>query len=141
MTILSREDDPNGTLPLYPGSVARSAWLSYIFRESCRRTLLISFHSIATCNLLRGRLGSCAHHLAIGNRVTFSGALWAAQSAFDFATAWNEKEHYLVCDLDLGEVLRNANANDIDIFGRMMMVGLLGIDDVRGWIHTRGGKL
>jgi hypothetical protein len=65
--------------------------------------------------------------------------LWKAPSAFDFAVAWNERKHHLVKDLDFTDVLEIAKADDIDVFGRMIMTGLMGIDDVKGWFHTRGG--
>jgi hypothetical protein len=70
-----------------------------------------------------------------------SAALWDAKSPFEFAKAWNEKKHFLVKSLDFHEVLKEADAQDIDVFGRMMMVGVLGVDDVQGWLHTRGGQL
>lgn len=73
--------------------------------------------------------------------MTVSTELWAAMSPLEFAIAWNEKKHYLVKGLDFGEVLQQANADDVDAFARMVMVGLMGIDDMRGWLLTRGGKL
>lgn len=96
---------------------------------------------MAMHNLFRGRLGSCAHELAVGNRLVVSSSLWDASSPFEFATAWNNKQYFLVKNLEFDEVLSKANAKDIDVFARMMMVGILGVDDVRGWIHMRGGQL
>jgi hypothetical protein len=75
----------------------------------------------------------------MGSRVTFSAHLWKAASAFDFAIAWNEKKHFLVKDFDLTEILESARPDDLDVFGRMMLVGIMGIEDVKGWFHTRGG--
>jgi hypothetical protein len=79
--------------------------------------------------------------MSIGLHVTLSAALWEAKSPLEFAIAWNEKNHYLVEELDFSEVLRSANANEVDVFGRMLMVGLMGVDDVRGWFHSKGGNL
>jgi hypothetical protein len=79
--------------------------------------------------------------MAIGSRVTLCAALWEAKSPLEFAIAWNEKNHYLVEELDFSEVLTSANANDVDVFGRMLMVGLMGADDIKGWLHSKGGKL
>ena len=73
--------------------------------------------------------------------MTFSAQLWRAKSAFDFALAWNKKQHFLVCDLDFTEVLRDAQPDDIDDFAKTMLVGLQGIDDVKGWLYNRGGIL
>ncbi|KAF2799544.1 hypothetical protein K505DRAFT_57899 [Melanomma pulvis-pyrius CBS 109.77] len=138
-TVVMEETDPSDPLPLYPTIDARAAWKSFIFREAARRSLLILFHFLAMCNLMRGHLSSCSSHLATGNRVTLSAHLWSAASAFDFAVAWNEKKHHLVKELNFADVLETARADDIDIFGRMIMTGLMGIDDVKGWFHTRGG--
>lgn len=37
-------------------------------------------------------------------------------------------------------MLEIATPSDIDVFGRTILTGLMGIDDVRGWFHTRGGE-
>ncbi|KAF9740314.1 hypothetical protein PMIN02_011202 [Paraphaeosphaeria minitans] len=137
----TKDQDHAATLPLYPSSTARAAWLSFIFRESCRRTLLAVCHAVSICTLLAGDLVVCNDFMSIGNCVTLSTALWEAKSPLDFAIAWNEKNHFLVEELDFSEVLRLANASDVDVFGRMLMVGLMGADDVRGWLRTKGGKL
>lgn len=71
--------------------------------------------------------------------MTLSAHLWNAKSAFDFAVAWNEKSHFLVKDLDFSEVMRDAEPDDVDDFAKMMLVGLMGIDDVRGWFYMKGG--
>jgi hypothetical protein len=96
-TVLScHENDPLGPLPIYPSSAARKAWQSYIFRESCRRTLIIAFQAIATCNLLKGNIGSCAHELIVGNLLIISSALWDAKSPFEFVMAWYVTPGYKV---------------------------------------------
>jgi hypothetical protein len=131
-------DDTFSPIPLYPASAARSAWKSFIFRESCRRTLIVHLHCLMLCYLLRNRL-SCNEDIAMGTRVTISARLWKASSAFDFAVVWNEKKHVLVNDCDLTQVLESAQLEDLNVFERMMMVGYMGMDDVKGWFHTRRG--
>jgi hypothetical protein len=134
-------NDTESQLPLYPSAAARSAWKSYIFRESARRTALSIFHITVMCTLLSGQLKSCAHHIAMNNRVTLSAHLWQAKNAFDFAVAWKEKNHFVIKELDFSDVLKNARPDDLDVWSNMMLVGLQGIDDMRGWYHTRGGIL
>lgn len=141
LSIAAQQIDTQQSLPFYPSNVARSAWKSYVFRESVRRTALSVFHFSTMCKLLRGQLISCAHTLSYGNRVTASAHLWHAQNAVDFAVAWNDRKHFLIKELDFSELLRDAKPDDVDVFGRMMMTGLQGIDDVRGWFHSRGGVL
>jgi hypothetical protein len=139
--IAAQQTDTTAVLKLYPATAARSAWRAYVFGESVRRTLLVLYHITAICNLLRGQLQSCAHTLAFGNRITLSAHLWNAKSAFDFAVAWNNGRHFLVKDLDFTEVMRDAKPDDLDLFSKMTLVGLQGIDDIRGWFYTRGGVL
>lgn len=135
----SGDQDDIGVLPLYPSSAARSAWLGFIFRESCRRTHLAVCHALSICSFLQGEVPACYSNVSI--RVTLSAALWEAKSPLEFAIAWNEGNHYLLKDPDLTELLRSAEAKDVDVFGRMMMVGIMGKDDLSGWLHSKGGKL
>jgi hypothetical protein len=139
LNLSTQQTDPIDPLPLYPSAAARTAWKSFVLRETLRRTILSLFQSVALCHMLCGRLGSCAPHLSRGNKVTLSAHLWSAKNAFDFAIAWNEKKHFLVHDLDFTEVLNDAQPDDIDDFAKTMLVGLLGYDDVKGWFYTKRG--
>jgi hypothetical protein len=141
LPIAAEKTDALGLLPLYPSGAARSAWKSYIFRESVRRTALSLYHVTVVFNLFSGRMNRCDYELALNNRVTFSAHLWKAESAFDFAVAWNEKRRFLIKELDFTDVLESAQPDDLDVFAKMMLVGLQGIDDTRGWFYTRGGTL
>jgi hypothetical protein len=141
LPMAAEETEVLGNLPLYPSTAARAAWKLYIFRESVRRTVLCAFHISVMYTLLSGQLKSCAQELCLKNRVTLSAHLWRATSAFDFAMAWNEKDHFVIKELDFTDVLKNAQPDDLDVFANMMLVGLQGIDDTRGWYHTRGGTL
>ena len=141
LQLATQEVDPTGPLQLYPSMAARTAWKAYIFRESLRRTVLMFHLMITMCNLLLGQLTSCRDRLVVGNRVTLSAYLWQADSAFDFAVAWNNKKHYLIKELDFTEVLEEARPDDLDTFAKMMMIGLQGVDDIKGWFYTRGGVL
>ncbi|OAL00325.1 hypothetical protein IQ06DRAFT_143530 [Phaeosphaeriaceae sp. SRC1lsM3a] len=139
--LCNEQVDTSGSVPLYPMAVARASWNAYIFRESLRRTVLCLFQLITMCNLLRGQLKSCSTHLGLGGKLTISAQLWNAKTAFDYALAWNNRRHFLVNELDFTEVLKEAMPEDIDTIGKMMMIGLQGEDDIRGWFYTRGGSL
>jgi hypothetical protein len=137
----SQQAESTDLVPLYPSASARASWAAYIFRESLRRTVLAVSQITTLCSLLRGQLTPCSHDVAIGNRLTISAHLWNAKTAFDFALAWNSRKHFTVIELDFTEVLRDAMPDDIDIFGKMMMISLKGEDDIKGWFYTRGGIL
>ncbi|KAH8732442.1 hypothetical protein GQ44DRAFT_766582 [Phaeosphaeriaceae sp. PMI808] len=141
LTLSTQQSDPMGSLPLYPSTTACAAWTSYIFRESLRRTLLAIHQFATTCRILCGQLVPCMDHLVIGNRVTISAQLWNSSSAFDYALAWNNSKHFLVKELDFNEVFRDAKAEDVGTFAKMLMIGLHGEDDIKGWFYTRGATL
>lgn len=141
LSLADQEEDPTDPIPLYPSAVARASWAAYIFRESLRRTVLAVYHFVTMCNLLRGQLTSCNSHLALGSRLTISAQLWNARSAFDYAVTWNHQKHFIVKELDFTEVMRDAMPEDIDTLGKMMMIGLQGEDDIKGWFYTRAGAL
>ncbi|KAF1828940.1 hypothetical protein BDW02DRAFT_193763 [Decorospora gaudefroyi] len=140
LPLAAEQTDTEGSLPLYPSAAARAAWKSYTFRESLRRTALSIFHITVMCTLLGGELKTCTH-IPLSNQVTLSAHLWNANNAFDFALAWNEKNHFVIKELDFTSVLKHGQPDDLDVFSKMILVGLKGIDDMRGWFHTRGGTL
>ncbi|KAH9877108.1 hypothetical protein IAQ61_002471 [Plenodomus lingam] len=117
--LAAEQEDIKGPLQFYPSTAARAAWRTYIFQESLRRTLLSIYQIVTMYHLLNGQLSSCDYRMANGNRVTLSAHLWAATSAFDFAMAWNNKNHFLVKDLDFCILLRDAKPDDLDVFSKM----------------------
>ncbi|KAF2731387.1 hypothetical protein EJ04DRAFT_526215 [Polyplosphaeria fusca] len=137
-SLVQDETDPTGTFILYPSGSLRPAWNAYIFRESARRTMIAVFHVIAVCRLLAGRMGQCDHSAALSSRLSFSRPLWDAVSPFEFAKAWNEQNPHFVDDLDVTTVLDTARPNDIGTFGRILLVSMMGIDEVKGWFHSHG---
>jgi hypothetical protein len=141
LLLSAQQADPMGCLPLYPSTAARAAWTAYMFRESIRRTILSLYHFLTLCHLLRGDTTSCSPDFTRGNRVTLSAHLWNATSAFEYAVAWNTQKHFLIEDLNFDEVMSTARPEDVDIFGKMIMIGLQGEDDFRGWYYTKGGIL
>ena len=54
LAIAAEQIDTVGALPLYPSTAARSAWRSYVFRESTRRTVLSLLQFTAMCNFATG---------------------------------------------------------------------------------------
>ncbi|KAF2814569.1 uncharacterized protein BDZ99DRAFT_494531 [Mytilinidion resinicola] len=138
-SLQSSETPPSPTLiSLYPATTARQAWRAFILRESSQRTLLILCQFMILLHLLQGR-SYCFDHACVTSKITTSAHLWNAGSTIEFASAWNEKRHFLVADLDFSEVLEGAGPEDIDVFGRMILVTILGRDDMLGWFAERGG--
>lgn len=39
------------------------------------------------------------------------------------------------------DVVLDARPDDIEMFGRMLLTTMMGIDEAKGWLHSRGGSL
>ncbi|KAF9885989.1 hypothetical protein FE257_012167 [Aspergillus nanangensis] len=131
----------NSELPATIHPVMES-WDSWVFQESARRTVLFSFYLIQIYKFFQGEEAlQCDGRLGLIHSWYLSAHLWNAQSAFDFAVAWAEKEHFVVVNADFSGALRNAQPDDVDLFGKMLLVTVLGVDEVRAWFHSRGAIL
>ena len=129
-------------LVLYPLASTRNFWDTWIFQESARRTFLITFFFIQVYRLLSRQWPlHCDGKLELCHAWTFSAHLWQAQDAFDFAVAWRDQNHFVVTNADFTEVLGNAKADDVDEFGKIFIAAILGIDEAKGWLYTRGTSL
>jgi hypothetical protein len=129
---------PSQQLQLFPLTETRAFWHSWLRHESAQRTIQTSFFIYAVASLLTGTLGACEKHTHVSTRVTLSAHLWAARSPLDFASAWNERDHLQLWQQDCSRVMTAAMPEDLDIFGKMHLVAVLGIDDIKGWYRTKG---
>ncbi|PLB43976.1 hypothetical protein P170DRAFT_394113 [Aspergillus steynii IBT 23096] len=136
--------DPFEPEAIFPGSIepVMEFWTSWVFQESARRTVLVTFYFTQIYRLLHDDPNmQCDGRLGLVHSWYFSAGLWHAQSAFDFAVAWTEKEHFVVYDANFTDVLQRARPTDVDLFGRMLLSAVLGIDEVRAWFYSRGAIL
>ncbi|EUC47386.1 hypothetical protein COCMIDRAFT_24709 [Bipolaris oryzae ATCC 44560] len=141
LPIATEENEHVGALPLYPSTAAHSAWRSFVFRESARRTVLAAYQFTVMYTVLTGQIKTCSQDVALQSHITLSAHLWRATNAFDFAMSWNAKNHFVVKGLDFTNLLKEAQPDDLDVFGNILLISLQGIDDIRGWYHIRGGTL
>ncbi|OQD81136.1 hypothetical protein PENANT_c029G07574 [Penicillium antarcticum] len=138
---LPHPSEPLELLPLSMDSVM-NFWDSWIFQESARRTVMMVFYFISIHNFVQGRPHPiCDGRLGLELAWYQSAHLWNAQSAFDFAVAWTENLHFIVYNADFSGLLQDAKPDDVDLFGRMLIVTKLGIDETKAWFHARGGSL
>jgi len=100
--------------------------------------MIVTFFLLSVANLLCGQKSNCQEHSNFTSQLTLSSHLWQAKSPFDFAVAWNEKEHLVMRQMDLSPVLERALPEDLDLFGKMNLVAVIGLDDARGWYRTKG---
>ena len=129
------------SLSMYP---IGEFWESWVLQESARRTVLFAFYFINIFRLLQAKAPvQCDRNYSLSGEHAFyfSAHLWEAQNAFDFAIAWAERKHFIVYNLDFSSALQTAQPEDVDAFGRMLLVTLLGIDEAKAWFHVRGAIL
>jgi len=137
---------PNETgvpsLPLYPLDETRAFWRDWIFQESARRTFLICVFFLQASRLLAGsRSLTCDSKMILCHSFTLSAYLWDADDPLSFAIAWKEKKHLVVKNSNVADALVEAKCDDIDVFGKIVLTTILGIDTTKGWLLTKGGAL
>jgi len=130
------------SLPILP-ETDPNFWQDWLFQESGRRSLVLTFFFIQAQEILTGRRnpGICDYNLSLCRSWTMSSHLWSAQNPVDFAIAWREKRQFTIMGGSFAHVLRDAEPEDVDKFGRMMMVSVLGIDEASMWFYRKGGVL
>ncbi|KAL4955910.1 hypothetical protein BDW69DRAFT_104915 [Aspergillus filifer] len=117
-------------------------WPLWLAEESARRTILFTFYFLQIIRLFRGDENmKCDGKLGLLHSWYSSAYLWNAPSATEFALAWVEREHFIVRNVDFGQVLNEATPNDVDVFGRMLLVTSQGVEKVREWFWGRGAIL
>ncbi|KAF4966740.1 hypothetical protein FSARC_5605 [Fusarium sarcochroum] len=127
-------------IPLYPTFAAQGSWASWVFQESARRTLSIINFFVLTYYFMKGEPGRCSQNQAVSRSVIMSAHLWNAQDPIDFALAWRNKKHYLIDVEKLNDVMTtidDAGKDDIDDFGILWLVALLGFQEAKGWLAMR----
>lgn len=130
------------SLPLFPVSTTKRFWQDWIFQESSRRTLLLTFYLLQAYRFLSGHKGlQCDGRLGLCHFWTFSAHLWGAESAVAFARLWDSKKNIIVSNGKFDEVLSKVDADDVDLFGKIFVSSALGKDEAEGWFASKGGKL
>lgn len=129
-------------LPLYPLAPTRQFWHEWILQESGRRTLLFTFFFLQAYRILSGqRVDGCDGRLGLCHSFTLSASLWHAESSLAFGKAWRERKHVVIDNTDFQIAFGQAQADDLDLFGRMMLTSVIGVDEAEGWFASRGGSL
>ncbi|KAH7316608.1 hypothetical protein B0I35DRAFT_409791 [Stachybotrys elegans] len=136
-------EGPEGELELFPMGPTKRFWQEWLLHESARRTVLMAFFFNQTYRLVSGQRESmvCDGKLGLCHSWTVSAHLWHAETPLEFARAWREHDHYVVTNAQFSLMLKKAEASDVDIFGRIFISCLLGVEEAAGWFESRGGSL
>ena len=129
-------------LPLFPLTETKVFWKEWALAESTRRTIIFTFLLLSAYRVLAGFKNLvCDAKMGLYHSWTVSAHLWGAKSAVEFAEAWKSRRHFVVKDAQYGSVLAEANADDVDEFGKMFLSALLGFEEAQGWFKSKGGDL
>jgi hypothetical protein len=131
----------NGSTDRTPNSHTTNippSWSSWVFAESVRRTLIVSWMINGVYAVVKQ--GFCYYSEVVTTLpFTASAQLWRATSAYHFEKAWREKRHFDVINMNFGEILDpnpliGATDNDVDELGILMICTYLGVDRLREWV-------
>ncbi|KAF4773935.1 hypothetical protein HER10_EVM0006794 [Colletotrichum scovillei] len=136
------EQPATGPAQDYTACPTKDFWQEWIFQESARRTIFFTCFFLVAYSALVGTLtNGCEERYVFCQSWTMSAHLWKAPTVVDFAVAWKEKQHLVITKQGFEEALRDASADDIDAFGKILLVSALGIEDARLWFYNRGSCL
>ncbi|KXH44135.1 hypothetical protein CSIM01_04439 [Colletotrichum simmondsii] len=136
------EQPATGPAQDYTASPTKDFWQEWIFQESARRTIFFTCFFLVAYSALIGTLtNGCEERYVFCQSWTMSAHLWKAPTVVDFAVAWKEKQHLVITKQGFEEALRDAAADDIDAFGKILLVSAMGIEDARLWFYNRGSCL
>lgn len=143
-------------------SGAKDYWHNWIFEESARRTLFLSYlliriwevsqhvnmppQNITASAAKSKRMGeknklTCDGRLGLSNSWWYwylSAHLWEAPTRYDFALAYAEKNRFVIKDLDFSEFLALGQPEDVDLLGKMALSALMGNEKLQDWFFERG---
>lgn len=144
---------------------SKDHWQSWIFEESARRTMFLSHLLIRIWEILRflsnedeknnktakhGKDHGNKKQLTCDGRLGLthcwwywylSSHLWEAQTRYEFALAYTEKNRFMIRDLDFTEFLELGSPDDVDMLSKMVLSVLMGKEALQEWFLERGSNL
>lgn len=110
-----------------------SSWKEWIFQETCRRTILISYMLSGVYSFLK--FGSDNVPCKVNDfSFTAQAALWNAPSEYRWKEGWKETKHFSITVGEWDVVMGGAVPNDLDELGVMVMASLKGTEITRQWL-------
>lgn len=141
LSFINFEDDLSclADLPLYPIQPAQDVWESWILQESARRTFIVTFYFVRSYRVLSGVQDLlCDGKLGLCHSWVMSQPLWGALSTVEFVEAWKNDMYFVIENGQFGKALNEANIGHVDTFGRLWISSLLGLEEMQGWLVSRG---
>lgn len=130
--INSASEDERGVAVL----TEATSWQSWVFAESLRRTVLISFSVQGLYCFLKNRWDDSHHEI---NRLSFYAqkALWDAPSEYYWRSAAKECNALPVCFSSWDADMMHAKPSDMEDLSITMMALIKGVDECSQWVGTK----
>lgn len=131
MEVVSRFSDDHHALQIM--NFTREVWRNWIFAESIRRTVIISFSIQSMYCFLKNGWDAYHHDIL---PLTFYGqrALWDATSAQHWLSARKELAALPICLESWDADIREAKPSDMDDLGIMILVLIKGFHECAQWV-------
>ncbi|KAK7726112.1 hypothetical protein SLS63_007789 [Diaporthe eres] len=122
---------------------SREFWKAWTYQESARRTFLVASFFVHIWKMLTGQpLVQRWDDEELKRQCwTLSAHLWGAGDVLDFAAAWRDRKHRVVRRGTIRSTMMDAEAGDVEAFGKMLMTAALGVDETEDWLASMGEKL
>lgn len=129
-----------GPSPPHP---PREFWTAWIYHESARRTFLVASFFVHIWRMLTGQppVQRWDDQELKRQCWTLQARLWGAWDALDFAAAWRDRKHHVVRRGAIRSTMMDAEAGDVEVFGKMLITAALGVDETEAWLASVGARL
>lgn len=114
------------------------SWRSWIFAESCRRTIIMSIFLLGIYSLVRTGMCNRGAQMSVLS-FTANRRLWHAASPaeFDRLREGREEEQLWIERMEFDSLFRNAKPADLEDFGVIMAIMYRGEDVVGHWTERK----
>lgn len=111
------------------------SWSSWVFGESARRTIAMSFIVAGVYSLVK--LGYCTLGAQVSaNSFTAQRHLWEAQSALAWERIKQSYDTYWIPGMNFDHFLEIGRGDELDDFGMMLLIMYKGQDVIDHWLET-----
>ncbi|KAE8454262.1 hypothetical protein EG329_005187 [Mollisiaceae sp. DMI_Dod_QoI] len=110
-----------------------SSWNDWIFKESCRRTILTSYMLQGVYSFLKVGYDKVTGKV---NKLSFTcqAALWNAPTEFHWKEALKDKDHFQVIVGEWDTVMAGVKPTDLEELGMMIMACYKGMEFTCEWL-------
>jgi hypothetical protein len=112
------------------------SWRSWIFGESVRRTITMSFYLGGAYSLAKHGFCTLGEYVT-ANSFTAQRRLWEARSPLEWERVKKTHNSHWVSKMDFDRIIRESTYEELDDFGMVLLTTYKGQDVVDHWMATK----